>query len=142
MDACHTVQVPVARRIAVIGVTATVALGLGAGLSGCGEDDGLPSYTTKAGVAVFTPADSSIEMTAGPQFIVELPAPARGASWQLVSTPDDMGGVSLKGMSRATGTGRWTFDTIGAGSGTLEFQQIPSGGQEPTETTTFEVNVT
>jgi hypothetical protein len=127
-------------RIALASLAVTAVLSTGAGLAGCG-DDGLPTYTTKAGIAVFTPDDSSIVLSGGPQFIVELPAPAPGASWRLVSTPDDMGGVSLKGMSSATGTGRWTFDTIGAGSGTLEFQQIPSGGQEPTETTTFEVTV-
>lgn len=95
----------------------------------------------ETGPPVFRPGDDTITLTAGPQFVIELPEPEEGAEWRLFSRPDDMGGVSLKGMANVNGGGRWTFDTIGAGSGTLEFQQIPSGGQEPTETTTFEVTV-
>ena len=109
--------------------------------SGCGGGDGTPARTSPEGLAVYTPDTSVIRVAPGPRFIIDMPRPDDGAEWRLMGVPDDTGGVSLKGMAAADGGGAWTFDTIGAGSGTLEFQQIPVDGQEPTDTMTFEVTV-
>lgn len=109
--------------------------------SGCGGGDGTPARTSPEGLAVYTPDTSVIRVAPGPRFIIDMPRPDDGAEWRLMGVPDDTGGVSLKGMAAADGGGAWTFDTIGAGSGTLEFQQIPVNGQEPTDTMTFEVTV-
>ncbi len=120
---------------------ACVALVAGVALSGCGGGDGTPARTTPEGVAVYTPDTSVIRLAPGPRFIIDLPPPENGAQWRLVSIPDEAGGVSLKGIASADGGGPWTFETIGAGSGTLEFHQLPPGGQVPTQTATFEVTI-
>jgi len=122
-------------------VCATALAGAVLVLGGCGGGDGTPARTTSDGIAVYTPDTSAIRLAPGPPFIIDMPPPDEGQEWRLVSIPDDAGGVSLKGMAAADGGGPWTFETIGAGSGTLEFQQVPVGGQEPTDTTTFEVTI-
>jgi hypothetical protein len=109
--------------------------------SGCGGGDGTPARTSADGVAVYTPETSVIRLAPGPQFIIEMPPPEEGTQWRLGSLPADMGGVSLKGVASADGAGAWTFETIGPGYGTLEFQQVPVGEQKPTDTTTFEVTI-
>jgi hypothetical protein len=110
-------------------------------LGGCGGGDGTPARTSPEGLAVYTPDTTVIRVAPGPRFIIDMPRPDDGAEWRLMGVSDGTGGVSLKGMAAADGSGAWTFDTIGAGSGTLEFQQIPVDGQEPTDTMTFEVTV-
>lgn len=119
---------------------AAIATG-GAVMAGCGGADGTPASTTKDGLAVYDPGSNVVNIAPGPRFVIQMPAPEGGSEWRLFSAPDDMGGVSLKGMQNADGSGQWTFETIGAGAGTLEFQQIPVGSDEATDSVTYEVNV-
>lgn len=121
-------------------VAATLALG--GVVAGCGGGgDGRPASTAKDGALVFDPDHTVVNVAPGPRVVVQMPVPADGTEWRLFSSPDDMGGVSLKGIENADGAGRWTFDTIGGGSGVLEFRQMPVGSQDYTESVTYEVNV-
>ena len=126
-------------RVTAAAIAATLVAGMA--LSGCGGADGTPVSTTKDGLAVYDPDHNVVNIAPGPRFLIQMPAPEAGSEWRLFSTPDDMGGVSLKGMASADGGGQWTFETIGAGNGTLEFQKIPVGSGEPSDSVTYEVNV-
>lgn len=126
-------------RVTAAAIAATLVAGVA--LSGCGGADGTPASTTEGGLAVYDPDHNVVNVAPGPGFVIQMPAPEGGAEWRLFSAPDDMGGVSLKGMENADGAGRWTFDTIGAGSGMLEFRQVPVGSEDSTESVTYEVNV-
>ena len=128
-------------RLKTAALVAT-ALALGGVVAGCGGGgDGLPASTAKDGALVFDPDHTTVNVAPGPRVVIQMPAPEGGSEWRLFSSPDTMGGVSLKGMENADGAGRWTFDTIGAGSGVLEFRQVPVGSEDSTESVTYEVNV-
>lgn len=112
------------------------------GLSACGGGDATPVSTTQDGTAVYGPDAGRIALTAGPRFVIDMPVPETGWAWRLFTIPDDMGGVSLKGIAGAQGGGAWTFETIGAGSGTLEFRRVRDGdGNDVAETSTIGVRV-
>lgn len=129
------------RRIITSALAVAALAGGGLVMAGCGGADGTPAGTTGDGLAVYDPDHNVVNIAPGPRFIIQMPAPEDGSEWRLFSAPDDMGGVSLKGMASADGGGHWTFETIGAGTGTLEFQQIPVGSDEPSDSVTYEVNV-
>jgi hypothetical protein len=132
------------RHVEGLKVTVLCALALAGAallLGGCGGGDGTPARTTPEGLAVYTPDTSVVRLAPGPRFIIDMPPPEEGTEWRLGSLPADMGGVSLKGVASPDGAGAWTFETVGAGYGTLEFQQVPIGEQKPTDTITFEVTI-
>jgi len=129
-----------ARRHVLPLLGAAALAGAGALAAGCGGADGTPASTTKAGLAVYDAQHNVVNLTSGPKFVIVLPEPPAGARWQLVGQ-ENVGGITLQGMQRANGGGQWTFATTGAGSGTLEFQQVVAGSDDATDEQDYEVNI-
>lgn len=131
-------------RTPVAAVLGAVAI-LGGGLVvvGCGGGGGgstTPATTAADGRNVYDPSHTGIRLPPGPKFIIRMPDPGEGSQWRLMGT-DSVGGVSLSGMEQPDGGGNWNFDTIGAGSGVLEFQKFAAGSDDAAETVTFEVEI-
>ena len=113
---------------------------MGAAAAGCGSGSTGPVTTAADGRGVYDEAHNVIRLAPGPKFIIRMPDPGEGSEWRLMGT-SPVGGVSLAGMQQANGGGDWNFDTIGAGSGVLEFQKFAAGADDPDETMTFEVEI-
>lgn len=126
---------------AIATLVATLAIGAGAVVAGCGGGSSTPATTAADGRGVYDEAHNVITLTPGPKFIIRMPDPDEGAEWRLMDTTS-VGGVSLAGMQQANGGGDWNFDTIGAGSGVLEFRKFATGADDPDQTMTFEVEIT
>lgn len=131
--------VVVARVISPVAVAMAI-LGSGTALVGCGQD-ATPAHTTTEGRAVYDPDHTALDLTTGASVIIQMPPPDAGGEWRLFTAPDDMACVSLGGMQRPDGSGRWTFEATGPGSGTLDFQQWAPGSDEPSGSVAYEVNV-
>lgn len=132
---------PRARALALAGATALLATGaVAVGCGGGGGGATTPATTAADGRNVYDPSHNVVRLPPGPKFIIRMPPPGEGASWRLMGT-ESVGGISLAGMQHSDGNGNWNFDTIGAGSGVLEFQKFLPGADDPDETVTFEVEI-
>ena len=125
-------------------LAAVAMLTTGLVLAGCGGGTGggstTPATTAADGRNVYDPSHNVVRLPPGPKFVIRMPPPGEGASWRLMGT-ESVGGISLAGMQHSDGNGNWNFDTIGAGSGVLEFQKFLTGSDDPDETVTFEVEI-
>lgn len=127
-------------------VAASAVLLLGGGAlvaAGCGGGGGgatTPATTVADGRTVYDPDHRMVILPPGPRFIIRMPDPGEGQVWRLFS-PENTGGVALKGLGNASGAGDWYFETIAAGAGTLEFRKTGADNEDSSESVTYEVRI-
>ena len=136
LSAATRVPAAAASAVLLLGGGALVAAGCGGGGGGATT----PATTVADGRNVYDPEHRMVILPPGPKFIIRMPDPGEGQVWRLF-TPENTGGVALKGLQNASGSGDWYFETIGAGAGTLEFRRTGAGNEDSSESVTYEVKI-
>ena len=139
-------------RIAAIGAAALMLTAGGLVAAGCGDEQvNTAASTAPDGMETFTSGDTEVNVNLGAKFVISLPETA-GTGYQWQPAGGSAAGVQVELFDDAfvpenpdavgsSGVRNFTYDTAKTGSGTLEFELLPSGSSTPDNTETFNVTV-